>query len=178
MPRFPVEPDLPAFDPLRALRTLAGHRVRFVLIGGFGARLHGSPTVTNDLDVCYARDQENLETLAEALVALHARLRGAPSDVPFLLDAKTLKAGDHFTFVTDAGSLDILGTPSGISGFDELDRTAVEMDLDGLRVRVASIDDLIRMKLAAARPKDLIEAEVLGALREEIDSTESQRRLR
>ena len=33
---------------------------------------------------------------------------------------------------------------------------------------VADIDDLIRMKLAAARPKDLIEAEVLGALREEL----------
>lgn len=167
-----------AFDPLRALRTLADHGVRYVMIGGFGGRLHGSPTVTNDLDICYARDRSNLVSLAEALVELGARLRGAPPDAPFILDAKTLEMGDHFTFVTYAGNLDILGTPSGVKGFDELDRGAVEMDLDGLRVRVASIDDLIRMKLAAGRPKDLIEAEVLGALREEINGIQERQHRR
>jgi hypothetical protein len=83
--------------------------------------------------------------------------------------------GDHFTFVTDAGNLDCLGTPAGVSGFDELEPTAVTMDLDGLTVLVASVDDLIRMKLAAGRPKDLIEAEVLGALKDEIDQQERGR---
>jgi hypothetical protein len=151
------------------MRVLNEEGVRFVLIGGFGGRLHGSPTVTNDLDLCYARDRDNLEALARALKRLHARLRGAPEAVPFRLDARTLAAGDHFTFATDAGSLDILGTPAGVSGFEELSRTAEAMDLDGLTVPVASLDDLIRMKLASRRPKDLIEAEVLGALREEID---------
>jgi hypothetical protein len=164
------------FDPLRTLRVLDDHGVRFVLIGGFSARLHGSPTVTNDLDVCYARDRSNLEALANALVELHAKLRGAPEDVPFILDARTLAAGDHFTFVTDAGSLDILGTPSGVSGYDELARNADRMDLDGVSVLVASIDDLIRMKRASARPKDLIEVEVLGALREEVEAQDRDRR--
>ena len=146
------------------------------MIGGFGARLHGSPTVTNDLDLCYDRSRPNLDAMARALVELGARLRGAPPDVPFLLDTRTLIAGDHFTFVTEAGGLDILGTPSGASGFEDLDRTAVEMDLDGLKVRVASIDDLISMKQAAGRPKDLIEVEVLGALREEIDARAPRRK--
>jgi hypothetical protein len=163
------------FDPLRALRVLVRHGVRFILIGGFGSRLHGSPTVTNDLDICYARAPENLEALAGALLELRARLRGVAEEVPFPLDAKTLKAGDHFTFVTDAGNLDCLGSPFGVSGFDDLERTAVTMDLDGLRVRVSSIDDLIRMKQAAGRPKDLIEVEVLGALRDEIDRQERER---
>lgn len=162
--------SLPAFDPLRALAVLARRRVRFVLIGGFGARLHGSPSITNDLDICYARDERNLGRLARALVDLEARLRGAPAGIPFLLDARTLEAGDHFTFATSAGGLDCLGTPAGVGGFDELDRNASGMDLDGLAVRVASIDDLIRMKMAAGRPKDLIEVEVLGALRQEIDA--------
>ena len=53
---------------------------------------------------------------------------------------------------------------------EDLERTAVRMDLEGVEVRVASIDDLIRMKQAAGRPKDLIEVEVLGALREEMDT--------
>jgi hypothetical protein len=89
--------------------------------------------------------------------------------LPFQLDARTLLAGDSFTFVTDAGDFDLLGTPEGTGGYEDLARTAVKTDLDGLVVLVASIDDLIRMKKAAGRPKDLIELEVLGALRDEID---------
>jgi hypothetical protein len=156
------------FDPLRALRTLQRHDVRFVVIGGLGARLYGSPSVTNDTDVCCQRSLENLERLAAALRQLHAKLRGADPDAPFRLDAKTLAAGDHFTFVTDAGNLDILGTPASVEGFDALEREAKVFRLDGLTVPVASIDDLISMKRAAGRPKDLIEVEVLGALRDEI----------
>jgi hypothetical protein len=161
-----------AFDPLKALRTLDRFGVRFVLIGGLGARLHGSPSVTNDLDICYERSGDNLERLSEALRSLDAHIRGAPSDVPFLLDAKTLTAGDHFTFTTTAGNLDILGSPSGVEGFDDLVHGAETMDLDGLAVPVASIDDLIAMKRAAGRPKDLIEVEVLGALRDELAERE------
>jgi predicted nucleotidyltransferase len=158
------------YEYLDALETVAKHRVRFVVIGGIAANLRGSTTLTQDVDVCYARDEQNLGRLADALKELHARLRGAPSDVPFVLDAKTLAMGDHFTFVTDAGSVDILGHPSGVpGGYEELERAAEDMNLGGFSVKVASIDDLIRMKRAAGRPKDLIEVEVLGALRDEID---------
>lgn len=160
---------LPAFDPLRLLQELTDAGVRFVVIGAFAGRLLGSPTLTRDLDVCYARDRANLEALAGVLVRLHARLGGVDEDVPFRVDARALAAGDSFTLVTDAGDLDILGTPQGTTGYDDLARTATETDLDGFVVLVTSIDDLIRMKRAAGRPKDLIEVEVLGALRDEID---------
>ena len=161
---------LPAFDPLRVLRSLNEAEVRYVVIGAFAGRLRGSPTVTRDLDICYARDRPNLEALAGVLRDLNARLRGVNEPVAFRLDARSLEAGDSFTLVTDAGDLDILATPQGTGGYDDLARTANETDLDGLLVLVASIDDLIRMKRAAGRPKDLIELEVLGALRDEIDS--------
>lgn len=164
------------WDPIRALTTLVGHRVRFVIIGGYAGRLLGSTIVTNDTDICYARDDENLRRLAKALRELNATLRGVNEDVPFILDARTLKAGDHFTFDTDAGALDILGTPAGVVGFDDLDRAATPTDLEGLVVRVVSIDDLIRMKRAAGRPQDLLAVEVLGALRDEIDARERAQR--
>lgn len=96
-------------------------------------------------------------------------LRGADADLPFRADARTLRMGDHFTFATPHGPFDMLGTPTGTLGFDELDRTAVERDIGGIRVRVVRIPDLLRMKVAAGRPKDLIEAEVLGALLEELE---------
>lgn len=160
---------VPSFDPFAALRTLVGARVRFVIIGGIAGRLWGSPTVTNDLDICYARDAPNLRRLAAVLKRLHARLRGVDADVKFEIDERALDMGDHFTLVTDAGNLDLLATPAGTKGFDQLLRTAVELDLEGLTVHVASLEDLIDMKRAAGRLKDRIELEVLGALLDERD---------
>jgi len=159
----------PAFDPIAGLRTLVEHGVRFVLIGGYAAALRGSPMMTGDVDICPARDRSNLGLLAEALQSLHARLRGAPADVPFLLDGRTLEAGD-LTFSTDAGPLDCLSTPAGTDGFVDLDASATGEDLDGFVVRVASLDDLIRMKRAAGRPQDRIAVEWLSALRDELES--------
>lgn len=160
----------PAFDPIGGLRTLVDHDVRFVLIGGYAAALRGSPMMTGDVDICPARDRENLERLAEAFRSLHARLRGAPADAPFVLEGRTLEAGDHFTFATDAGPIDCLGTPAGTDGFADLDTSATDEDLEGLVVRVASLDDLIRMKRAADRPQDRIAVEWLSALRDELES--------
>lgn len=159
----------PAFDPLSALRTLLDHDVRFVLIGGYAGALRGSPVITGDLDICYARDDANLDRLAGALLALDAHLRGAPPDVPFQLDARTLRAGDHFTFSTSAGALDCLGTPAGTNGFADLDARASDEVVDGITIRVATVNDLIRMKRAAGRPKDLIALEWLSALLDELD---------
>lgn len=173
-------PDDVLFDPTPLLEGLVRHRVRFVVIGGFGANLLGSPSVTKDLDLCYARDDDNLERLARALHELHAYLRerGIPEDLPFDPDAATLRAGDHFTFVTDDGPLDLLGTPSGSQGFEQLHRGSVEREWRGLHLKVANVDDLIRMKLAAGRPKDLIEVEVLGALRDVMDEHAAAERTR
>lgn len=156
------------FDPLPALRALHEAGVRFVLIGGLAGRERGSVSVTNDTDICYDRSPDNLERLAAALQAMHARLRGVVEDVPFILDARTLRNGDSFTFETDYGALDVLATPSGTSGYDDLAAGAETMDLGGFPVQVVALDDLIRMKRAAGRPKDRIEAEILIALRDRI----------
>jgi len=157
------------FQPDEVLRLLNRHEVRYVVIGGLAAILHGSPSVTRDIDICHARDGENLVRLADALREVNARLRGAPAGLPFRLDAKALANGDSFTFTTDIGSLDILATPAGTGGYDDLMRTAGVLDAFDEQFRVASLEDLIRMKRAAGRPKDRIELEILGALREEID---------
>jgi len=159
-----------SFDPLRILRELDDANVRFVVIGAFAGRLMGSPTLTRDLDVCHAKDSANLTALATVLQRLNARLRGADQPVNFKLDARSLANVDSLTLTTDAGDLDLLAAPAGTDGFEDLVLTAEPTDLDGLTILVTSIDDLMRMKRAAGRPKDLIELEVLGALRDEIDA--------
>lgn len=156
------------FEPLLALETLIAHNVRFVLIGGLAGNAWGSPAITKDIDVCYERSVANHEALVSALKQLHATLRGAPEGLPFQLDARTLKMGDSFTFKTEAGDLDCLGTPSGTTGYSDLMKNASEVEIEhGVRVMVASLDDLLRMKRAAGRPKDRIAVEILSALKEE-----------
>lgn len=159
----------PDFRPEEVIRLLGRHEIRYILIGGLAAVTHGAGVVTQDVDICHARDPENLERLADALREVHADLRGAEPDLPFRLDAKALGRADSFTFTTEIGWIDILATPAGVAGYDELARTADTYTLFGHRVLVASLDDLIRMKRAAGRPKDLLAVEELGALRDEID---------
>jgi hypothetical protein len=166
---------LRAFDPLGALAALARHQVRFVLIGGLAARLRGSPSITDDLDVCHSAQPSNLDALAGALRAINARLRGA-EEVDFPLDERFLAGGRNFTFATDHGALDCLAEPAGVAGYEELIADADEVDLGDFAISVASVEALMKMKKAAGRPKDLIELEVLGALKKELDHLESGER--
>jgi predicted nucleotidyltransferase len=65
--------------------------------------------------------------------------------------------------------LDILQRPTGDLGYEGLARTVAVFEIGGRRVDVAALDDVIAMKAAAGRPKDRIELEILGALRQEFD---------
>ena len=116
--------------------------------------LHGSARTTQDLDVCYARDDPNLERLADALAPLHPVLRGAPQGLPFQLDVATLRTGLNFTLSTDAGDLDILGELTGVGGYRALIATAETVDLYGRKVRVMDLSSLERAKRSAGRLKD------------------------
>lgn len=155
-------------QPRALLETLVRHGVDFVLIGGIAGLVHGSSFPTYDLDVAYARDAANLERLAAALFELGVTLRGAPPDLPFSPDARTLANGSNFTFNTAAGPFDILGDVAGIRSFEELRADATVQELDGLPVRVASIDHLIAMKRAANRPKDRVMLEEYIVLADEL----------
>jgi hypothetical protein len=155
------------YDPGPAIEALADAKVDFVLIGGLAGIAHGSAYPTYDLDIMYSRDRSNLERLANVLSDLGATLRGAPPDLPFLLDADTLEAGGNFTFDTRHGALDILAYPEGALRFEEVKQAADEIDFAGRRVLVASLDHLIAMKDAADRPKDRLMATEYRTLADE-----------
>jgi len=156
--------------------ALADGGVDFVVIGGVAAQVHGSARITFDLDVAYDRSDENLKKLANVLVQLRATLRGAPPDVPFILDERTLKAGGNFTFSTTYGPLDILAFPAGASPYDRLKADAVIREIEGRTIRFSSPDDLIAMKKAAAREKDLGDLRELQAVADEIRRREREAR--
>jgi transcriptional regulator with XRE-family HTH domain len=144
----------PELDLHPLLRALVNHGVDFVVIGGVAGLARGSSYPTYDLDVAYARDRANLERLSKALFEIGVTLRGAPPDLPFAPEVRTLAAGSNYTFDTAFGMFDILGDAEGIRSYEELRRDASFLYVKGFAVRVASIDHLIEMKKAANRPKD------------------------
>jgi hypothetical protein len=164
------------FDPEPALEVLQRHDVDFVVIGGLAGILRGSSYPTYDIDVAYERSKQNLERLANALRELNATVRGAPKDLPFILDARTLEAGQNFTFETDQGKLDILGDAAGAPRYAKLRADADLLPIDRVSVWVSSIDHLIAMKETAGRTKDKLMATEYRVLADEIRRREREGR--
>jgi hypothetical protein len=155
----------PEFRLGELLRRLVDGEVDFVVIGGIAAIAHGSPQVTQDLDIAYATDEANLERLGAVLVALAATLRGITDGVPFVPDGRTLRRTRMLTLDTSDGPLDLLAEPDGAGGYARLRANAIDATVSGATVRIAGLEDLLAMKKAAGRPKDRVYVEELEAIR-------------
>jgi hypothetical protein len=158
-----------AFSAGDLLGAIVDGGVAFVMIGGVAAQVHGSPIITEDLDICHDLERDNLERLASVLADLQAVRRDMPAGIDAPIDVRALRARDVFRLRTRFGDLDLLARPDPDLDFVRLRSRALRADLKGQSVWIASLDDLIAMKRAAGRPKDRLVLEHLGALREEID---------
>ena len=147
------------------LGRLAAADVDFVVVGGVAVVVQALPRFTKDLDICYSAAPENLERLGNLLRAIDAKLRGIDEDLPFVPDARMLRQTQILTLTTSEGDLDLLVDPDGSPGYAKLRERADVIELDGVRIRVAAIDDLLAMKRAAGRPQDLIDIEALEVAR-------------
>ena len=138
-----------------AVQTLCDAGVEFVIIGGWSAILHGSASVTSDLDIFFSRKSDNLRRLVQALAPHHPRLRDLPVGLPFIWDQATLRNGAIFTLTTDLGPIDLLAEVSGLGSFEDVLAASVTVDAFDRRVRTLDLKSLIRAKRAAGREKDL-----------------------
>lgn len=146
------------------ITRLKNYNVQFVLIGGRAAVSHGSSYPTYDVDICYARDKENLENIVKAFSPFHPYLRAAPKDLPFIFDAKTLRMGLNFTFSTDIGDIDLLGEVAGLGSYEEVIKFSEIMEIYGIQCNVLTIEGLIKSKKSLNRPKDIVVIKELEAI--------------
>lgn len=154
-------PERP-LDLTRLLATLAAHHVEYAVIGGVAVQVHGHRRTTRDLDVMPDPRPENLRRLAVALAELDAHPRDLPGGAP---DADQLAAAPVVPpLTTRHGQLHILNAVPGAAPYDQLRARALVVDLDGLKIAIAGLDDLISMKRAAGRPSDLADLAVLTAI--------------
>jgi hypothetical protein len=146
-------------DAAGIVAVLNKHQVKYVVIGAFAAIAQQAPIpATRDIDFAPGTSKDNLVRLSAALHELGARIRtdAAPEGLTFDHDGASLARADVWNLVCDLGEFDLSFHPSGIDrGYDELARRSHLVVVDGVEVPVADLDDVIRSKEAAGRPKDL-----------------------
>lgn len=162
-----TQPPPRFFDPERIVQVLDAHGVRYVLVGGLAATLHGSPAVTYDVDVAAQQTVANLERLAGALVELGA-VRYTDREGPLDQPAPSRFLEDVEQFASPIGYIDVLHWIPAAGGYDQLADRAEPIDVGGVRVLVAALDDVIASKQAADRDKDRAQLPALYALRDEL----------
>lgn len=148
--------DLPP-DFRDLLSVLGSAGVECVLVGGWAVAFHGRPRATKDIDFVLRGTPENLERAAAALMAF-----GAP---PTLASAVRGMAESDVVYLGQPPlRVDFLRSISGVTT-DDLFARATSAVLDGVEIRVASVDDLIANKAAVGRPQDLLDVAFLEKVR-------------
>lgn len=148
-----------------ALQTLAKHEVEFVLVGGGAVVAHGSSLMTQDLDILYRVEPENVRRLLAAFEELDAYVYGDPRRLRFGFDHLN-NHGHHLT-ETRAGRIDALGSigKKGDIRYEDLARDAITLAVFGVSVLCISLDRLIEVKKELDRPRDRAAVVELEAIR-------------
>jgi len=154
-------------DFQQLLRILNEAQVEFILVGGMAAIAHGAARLTQDLDVVYRRTNKNIARLVRALQDRSPYLRDAPPGLPFQWDERTVQRGLNFTLRTEDGDLDLFGEIIGGGGYEQLLPHTIMLRIYGIGCRCLDLEQLIRVKRAAGRPRDLDAVAELEVLREE-----------
>jgi hypothetical protein len=142
----------PPFDPIAVLQALDAEGVRYIVVGALGRVIHGSPELTDGIDIVPSLKNDNLRRLSLALDELKAT-RG--DGKPLKLD-RDLGRQPVLELRTSAGELKLLPEPAGTRGYDDLRRGASREPLGrGVRPSVASLPDHARMLAALDRQQDL-----------------------
>lgn len=150
------------------LKRLLDHKIDFILIGGFAGVVHGATQVTQDLDICAVLSDDQIEKLREALKDLSPIHRmNKSAEISFLDKPQKGEAVQNLYLQTEAGILDIIQEVTAVGDFEKLKRNALEIEFQGKKCKVISIDDLILVKKTLGRTKDKLLLEELLTLKKQ-----------
>ncbi|MFO8165644.1 MAG: nucleotidyltransferase [Desulfatiglandales bacterium] len=147
-------------DYKEMLQALGEEEVKFLLIGAYALAAHGYPRATMDIDIWVMPSPENASAVLRAL-----RKFGAP--LHDLTKADLEREGTVFQIGVEPRRIDIITAASGLQ-FDEAFSRAMEVEIEGMNIRIPTIPDLICNKRASGRTKDIADAETL----EEMENSE------
>ena len=139
------------------LLALADEKVSYLLVGAYALAVHGYPRATMDIDIWVMPSPQNADAVLRSL-----RRFGAP--LHNLTKEDLQKDGTIFQIGVAPRRIDIITTASGLR-FEETFARSISVNIEGIKVHIPSLDDLIRNKRASGRTKDLADAEALESLK-------------
>lgn len=148
---------------LQLLEQLVEAEVRFVLVGGLAVNAWGYLRATRDLDVVPDPAPDNLAKLDSLLRGLGGKVDVGGRFLDSSAIGTFLRTGDRALVLTELGQVDVLQGLPQIPRFEELEEQAKDVDLDGLSIRVCSLEHLLEMKRVSDRPRDRDDLEALEA---------------
>lgn len=146
--------------------------IKYLIVGGVAVNLYGYSRFTGDIDIIITLDNENLDKLDKLMHKLgyierqpiNIKELGDPKRLKEFIKKKGLKA---FTFISnDKPQLDIDIIVEESMDFDKYIKRKKTVKVWDIELPVCHIDDLIKMKKAANRDKDLIDLEALLSLKD------------
>jgi len=143
-------------DYKEMLQCLNAERVDYLLIGAYAMAAHGFPRATMDIDIWVKPSTANASAVWKALERFGAPLQGVIVD-DFAKDDVIFQIG------VAPRRIDIITGVSALN-FDETIKRAIEVEIEGLKVLIPSVADLIINKKATGRTKDLADVETLQSL--------------
>ena len=155
----PAEPS--PLDIAAIIGVLNRHRVKYIVIGGVAAAawaLSEGVVIppTEDIDITPDASRANMQRLSRALKELDARVRSeaVPAGLPFDHDGTSLANAQLWNLICRHGPIDLAIEPSGTTGYSDLALRARVVVVEGVETPLADLEDIVRSKRAADRPKD------------------------
>ncbi len=143
-------------DYKEILQLLAEENVKFILVGAYALAAHGDPRATMDMDLWIMPSLDNAEAVLRALKRF-----GAPLEELTIADLQ--KEDTVFQIGVAPRRIDLITGVSGLQ-FEKAFAHSLEIDIEGIKIHILSVDDLIQNKNATGRIKDLADVEVLKKL--------------
>jgi len=141
-------------DFLSLLERLINSDVEFVIVGGFAGVMHGCTYVTQDIDICCDFSPSNLLALQRSLSDLNPVHRMTPKRKKLNLTEQTCGQFKNLYLDTKIGQLDCLSFIDGLGDYEQVKKASRIVKVEDIKMRVLSLDALIKAKNAIKRPRD------------------------
>ena len=153
-------------DFVNLLERLVNNGVDFVIVGGFAGIVHGCTYVTQDIDICCDFSPANLLALQRAISDLDPVHRMTPRRKKLELTEETCAQLKNLYLDTKEGPLDCLSLIDGLGDYGRAKQESELIIVEGTKMRVLSLDALVRTKKAMNRPRDTEAISQLEAIKE------------
>jgi len=135
------------------LRIFNGHKVKYLVVGGYAVMKYTEPRYTKDLDLWISSDPENAKAVFRSLREFGAPLTG-------LSETDFTQEGAFYQMGRPPARIDILMSIDGLC-FEDAWAHRLRVNFDDTPAFLISRQDLMTNKKATGRPQDLIDVDNL-----------------